>query len=206
MRSILLAEDNEMWRKTLKKMLYYIDKSYQVKSVESLGQALEEFSRANYDLLITDLRLRGTEPDDKGGLILIRAIKQLNPLLPTILVTLYPDDAIIRTAYKDLGVDYFLNKVELDLPKFKKAVNNSLEKVSNKKIRKVIYHYFSGEELEIILFDFDLSRDTLDIAPGDAKNAMIMSMIRYFEQHGRLHELIKKLHESRPNINWFSES
>lgn len=79
---ILLVDDQKSLRRSLSLML--LGAGFDTSEAESGGQALEALSQAEYDLVITDLRM-----DGMSGIDLLREIRQLRPQLPVILITAY---------------------------------------------------------------------------------------------------------------------
>lgn len=79
---ILLVDDQKSLRRSLSLML--LGAGFDTSEAESGSQALAILSQAEYDLVITDLRM-----DDMSGIDLLREIKQINPHLPVILITAY---------------------------------------------------------------------------------------------------------------------
>lgn len=80
--SILLVDDQKSLRRSLSLML--LGAGFDTTEAESGTQALAALNGAEYDLVITDLRM-----DDMSGIDLLREIKQLRPQLPVILITAY---------------------------------------------------------------------------------------------------------------------
>lgn len=79
---ILLVDDQKSLRRSLSLML--LGAGFDTSEAESGRQALAILSQAEYDLVITDLRM-----DDMSGIDLLREIKQIKPHLPVILITAY---------------------------------------------------------------------------------------------------------------------
>lgn len=80
--SILLVDDQKSLRRSLSLML--LSAGFDTTEAESGNQALVALNRAEYDLVITDLRM-----DDMSGIDVLREVKQLRPQLPVILITAY---------------------------------------------------------------------------------------------------------------------
>src|SRR3569832_2445580 len=79
---ILLVDDQKSLRRSLSLML--LGAGFDTSEAESGSQALVILSQAEYDLVITDLRM-----DDMSGIDLLREIKQIKPHLPKNLITAY---------------------------------------------------------------------------------------------------------------------
>ncbi|HYR05143.1 MAG TPA: sigma-54 dependent transcriptional regulator [Gallionella sp.] len=80
--NILLVDDQKSLRRSLSLML--LGAGFDTSEAESGSQALAALKQAEYDLVITDLRM-----DDMSGIDLLREIKQIRPHLPVILITAY---------------------------------------------------------------------------------------------------------------------
>ena len=81
--SILLIEDENLVVETLKGN--FQEKGFQVTTARNGEEGVRKFQNQNFDLVITDLKLRGMD-----GFQVSRKINKLNPKTPVILVTGYP--------------------------------------------------------------------------------------------------------------------
>jgi len=81
--SILLIEDESLVVETLKGN--FQDNGYHITTAHNGEEGLRKFQSDNFDLVITDLKLKGMD-----GLQVSRKIKKINPHIPVILVTSYP--------------------------------------------------------------------------------------------------------------------
>jgi CheY-like chemotaxis protein len=84
---ILVVDDIEDWRKTLRGLLS--DAGYQVETAESLSGAIVWLESQRFDLALVDMRLDETDEDNTAGLDLAEVIKQRWPLTKTIIITGY---------------------------------------------------------------------------------------------------------------------
>ncbi len=71
--------------------------------------------------------------------------------------------------------------------------------INPSKLRDLIVSYFSEEELQALCMDLDIDYETI---PGQTKKGKVMGLIEYVQHRSRLPELIKKLKELRPRVNW----
>ncbi|MCP5006461.1 MAG: response regulator [Planctomycetes bacterium] len=99
---ILLVDDEETLRSVLQETL--IEEGYSVDVASDGFQALERFSIASYDLLITDIRMQGMD-----GIRLIREIKRNGFPVQIIIISAYGTRESMKEATR-LGVAEFLNK------------------------------------------------------------------------------------------------
>ena len=81
--SILLIEDESLAVETLKGN--FQDNGYHITTAHNGEEGLRKFQNDNFDLVITDLKLRGMD-----GLQVSMKIKNINPNIPVIVVTGYP--------------------------------------------------------------------------------------------------------------------
>ena len=106
--------------------------------VTTVGEAIEELRGGVFDVVVTDLRMptsAGTEfgglvvePDGgNAGLVVLRAAKDLQPTIETIMVTAHGDVPTARAAFKEGAYD-FIEK-PLDLEVFRNLVNRAAETV-----------------------------------------------------------------------------
>ena len=98
---IMLVEDEKITRKTLTDILK--KENYEVNSFSDGTEALNTLKQNNFDVVITDLRLPGT-----NGLDILKAAKEMNSRIIVIIITAY---ATVETAIESLKLgayDYLL--------------------------------------------------------------------------------------------------
>lgn len=118
MANILVIEDDRLMQEALQGVLESIGHKVHC---ESDGQAgLEDFSKNNYDLVITDLRMT---PID--GLTLIREIKSKKPDTPVIMITGYPTVETSVEAIKSGATDFITKPFEISMVEV--AIRQALE-------------------------------------------------------------------------------
>jgi DNA-binding NtrC family response regulator len=86
-------------------------------------EALKLIEEQRFDLLITDIRLKSN-----SGVTLFLNARIVDPHLPVIVITGYPE-TIDETTLKSIGADFFLLK-PLELDKLRTAVRACLQKRS----------------------------------------------------------------------------
>lgn len=99
---ILLVDDEETIRYVLKEAL--VSEGYKVDVARDAFQALERFKMASYDLIITDIKMRGMD-----GIQLIREIKKSDSNLKIVIITAYGSLETVKEAAK-LGVVEMISK------------------------------------------------------------------------------------------------
>ncbi|NQT36214.1 MAG: response regulator, partial [Planctomycetes bacterium] len=104
---ILIADDEPMFLETTAELLGYRD--YRCDCARDAAEAAGLLSRNRYDLLISDIRMPGNP-----RLELIRALHEIAPGMPTILVTGNPS---VDTAVAAIGLPvlaYMLKPIDFD--------------------------------------------------------------------------------------------
>lgn len=98
---ILVVDDDESMRDMLSIMLR--KEGYDVAATESGREALRLLSEAEYDCIITDIRMRGVD-----GHELLREIKRLDPESCVMMMTAYSSVESVVEALRDGAADYFV--------------------------------------------------------------------------------------------------
>jgi DNA-binding NtrC family response regulator len=104
MIKILIVDDQST---ILALLSYILRKVATVIPSESLREAQNALSKNNFDLVISDLRLTGT--DGKEGLELLRHVRRISPETRVIIMTGYGSEAVKKEAY-ELGAMHFYEK------------------------------------------------------------------------------------------------
>jgi len=99
---ILLVDDEETIRYVLKEAL--AGEGYKVDVARDAFQAMERFKEAPYDLIITDIKMRGMD-----GIQLIREVKKSDSDLKIVIITAYGSLETVKEAAK-LGVVDMISK------------------------------------------------------------------------------------------------
>ncbi len=97
-----MVDDEETIRYVLKEAL--VSEGYKVDVARDAFQALERFKTASYDLIITDIKMRGMD-----GIQLIREIKKSDSNLKIVIITAYGSLETVKEAAK-LGVVEMISK------------------------------------------------------------------------------------------------
>jgi len=99
---ILLVDDEETIRYVLKEAL--VSEGYKVDVAQDAFQAMERFKMSPYDLIITDIKMRGMD-----GIQLIREIRRSDSNLKIVIITAYGSLETVKEAAK-LGVVEMISK------------------------------------------------------------------------------------------------
>lgn len=102
LESILLIEDESLVAETLRGS--FQENGYQITTAPSGEEGIRKFQNDNFDLVITDLKLKGMD-----GLQVSRKIKKINPGIPVIVVTGY-HKLLTADEMSRLGVHDFMFK------------------------------------------------------------------------------------------------
>ena len=118
---IMLVEDEKITRKTLTDILK--KENYDINSFSDGTEALNSLKQDNYDVVVTDLRLPGT-----NGLDILRSAKEINARTIVIIITAY---ATVETAIESLKLgayDYLLKPFS---PEQLLSILKHIEQLSN---------------------------------------------------------------------------
>ncbi len=107
MPRILVVDDEKNIRRVLAKSLKQED--FEVETARNFEEALSRLNDAEFDLVLTDMRLPG-----RSGIDLLRLIKEKNPELPVIMITAYGSIENAVEAMKAGAANYLTKPVELD--------------------------------------------------------------------------------------------
>lgn len=102
MPTILSIEDSDFERKVIEEMMD--DKNYDLIQAKSGQDGIEEYKENDPDLVLLDLRL-----PDIDGLDAFEKIKQYDPNVKTIVVSIVREDETIDEA-KEMGVEEYVEK------------------------------------------------------------------------------------------------
>ncbi len=117
--NILIIDDEPKMCKILRFALEPV--GYQVTTAESAEEGVEKFDGAEFDLVLTDLKMPG-----KDGLYVLDTVKKKRPDTEVILMTAYATAQNAVDAMKKGAYDYIIKPFEMDELKLK--VNHIMEK------------------------------------------------------------------------------
>ncbi len=116
-RRVLVVDDEELVRSMLGR--YLERKGFLVQMASDGFQALDLFRESYFDLVLSDVRMPGLD-----GLKLLRAIKDINPRVPVVLISGYGDVETVVAALK-AGAENFLVK-PMKMEELAKVMEQSL--------------------------------------------------------------------------------
>jgi DNA-binding response OmpR family regulator len=102
-KRILFVDDEPAIRATLAVILRRY--GFTVIVASTVGQAIEEIKKQEFDLLLTDLNIEGK----RDGYNIVRAMRQANPNCINIVLTGYPDEESAAEGL-ELGIDDYIAK------------------------------------------------------------------------------------------------
>jgi DNA-binding NtrC family response regulator len=104
---IMVVDDEPLMRVTIQDAL--VGEGYEAVSVETGGKGVNLLHKAQWDILITDLRL-----PDMDGIQILKEVKSLNPQTDVILITAYGSIDSAVTAMKEGASDYLTKPFSMD--------------------------------------------------------------------------------------------
>ena len=104
MLRILLADDHEVVRKGLVKVLAEILQPIKVDEANNGQEALGKVLKSEYDLVVLDIKMPG-----KSGLDVLKEIKQHKPKLPVLILSMHPEEQFAIRAMR-AGASGYLTK------------------------------------------------------------------------------------------------
>ena len=120
-RNLLIVDDETVLCWVLGR--FFASVGYKVDSATDLNEALEHVKRSQYDLVISDLRLSGTQSEE--GLIIAERVRESSPATRMVLLTAFATPEL-GTRAQALGVDLVLSKPQ-PLPDLAEHVSQLLE-------------------------------------------------------------------------------
>ena len=104
MLRILVADDHEVVRKGLMKVLAEILQPIQVDEARNGQEAVSKVWKSEYDLVVLDIKMPG-----KNGLDALKEIKQHRPKLPVVILSMHPEEQFAIRAMR-AGASGYLTK------------------------------------------------------------------------------------------------
>jgi len=104
MLRILVADDHEVVRKGLVKVLAEILQPIKVDEANNGQEALSKVLKSEYDLVVLDIKMPG-----KSGLDVLKEIKQHKPQLPVLILSMHPEEQFAIRAMR-AGASGYLTK------------------------------------------------------------------------------------------------
>ena len=186
---ILIVDDESMIIELLFKLLSA--KGYEVSTANHGREALEFLRGHTCDLVITDVRMPYLD-----GMQLLKAIKDMNPRLPVIMISGYDEAAIVVDALK-AGAENFLAK-PLDLAILEQVIGKTLSLASIRpkgcslpSVRQTTYMRAPSQPgcVQDMVYQISLSAVAVGFAKHDLENNVKLALaeaITNAMEHGNL--------------------
>ena len=158
MLRILVADDHEIVRKGLVKILAETLQPIKVDEANNGQEALNKALKSEYDLVVLDIKMPG-----KSGLDVLKEIKQHKPQLPVLILSMHPEEQFAIRAMR-AGASGYLTKEcagdELVLAirkalKGERYISNSLAEILagefNIDSGKPLHEILSDREYQVLL-------------------------------------------------------
>jgi DNA-binding NarL/FixJ family response regulator len=104
MLRILVADDHEVVRKGLVKVLAETLQPIKVDEAKNGQEAMSKIGKDGYDLVVLDMKMPG-----KSGLDVLKEIKQHQPKLPVVILSMHPEEQFAIRAMR-AGASGYLTK------------------------------------------------------------------------------------------------
>ncbi|MCH7732545.1 MAG: response regulator transcription factor [Candidatus Marinimicrobia bacterium] len=118
---ILVADDSQLIRDRLKKVISKINGVTHIYQAANTTEALNIFRNSHPNVVILDISM-----PDTSGIDVLEIVKEENPLTKVIMLTNYPSQQF-RTVCSNLGADFFFVKSDefFEIPRvIKDLINN----------------------------------------------------------------------------------
>ena len=109
MLRVLIADDHEIVRKGLGKVLVETLQPIKVDEAGNGQEALSKILRSGYDLVVLDLKMPG-----KSGLDVLKEIKQHRPKLPVLILSMHPEEQFAIRAIRAGAAGYLTKECAED--------------------------------------------------------------------------------------------
>jgi len=103
----LIVDDEPIVGRRLKPVLEKL--GLEVESFEDSALALARFSEAGFDIVVSDVRMKGI-----GGVTLLERVRSLSPRCKVILITGYPSPEVAAEAMAKGAFDYLAKPLRTD--------------------------------------------------------------------------------------------
>lgn len=105
---ILIVDDDRRMAKTLVDIL--VVKGYEAEAAHSGPEALDKVDKGRFDCLITDIKM-----PQMNGVELYRAIKDMQPDLPVVLMTAYATDNLVQEGLEEGAIATLTKPLDINL-------------------------------------------------------------------------------------------
>jgi two-component system, NarL family, invasion response regulator UvrY len=115
---VLVADDHAIVRKGLRQIITDAYPTAQITEVSNVESLISEVLKSGWDLVITDINMPG-----RSGVEALHQVKQIDPRLPVLIMSMYPEDQYALRVLKG-GASGYLSKetIHEDLVKAIQAI------------------------------------------------------------------------------------
>ena len=104
---ILIVDDDQKMTKTLQDIITV--KGYEVKSAHSGPEAMKNLAEVQFDCVLTDIKM-----PEMNGVELYKAIKEVQPDIPVVLMTAYTTDELIREGLEEGAIACLTKPLDIE--------------------------------------------------------------------------------------------
>ncbi|MEM2367343.1 MAG: sigma-54 dependent transcriptional regulator [Candidatus Bathyarchaeia archaeon] len=121
--TLLIVDDNEDFLTSMGRALQY---EYEVRYARSKVEALNSLSPPP-DIVLLDLRLDDTDPDNHEGMDVLRILRRQFPQMPIVMVTAWDVEVDLAVECMKLGAVDFIQKRRVNIKEIKTRLARALE-------------------------------------------------------------------------------
>lgn len=142
---VLIADDHAIVRKGLKQLITDAYPTAHIGEVSNVESLVSEVMKSEWDLVITDINMPG-----RSGVEALHQVKQINPKLPVLIMSMYPEDQYALRVLKG-GASGYLSKetVHEDLVKAMQAILNGRKYITPSIAEKLAGALDAGSSKEL---------------------------------------------------------
>ena len=142
MINVLIADDHKVLRDGLKHFFSTTNDIVVADEAENSQQVLDKVTQNDFDVVLLDLHMPG-----RGGLEIIKQIKDLNPSMAVLVLTMYPEELYAVRALKSGASGYFTKESSSDeLVNAIRRVADGHKYISPVLAEKLAYYLEESEE------------------------------------------------------------
>jgi DNA-binding NarL/FixJ family response regulator len=154
---VLIADDHTVVRRGLKQILLEGFPTAHVEEVPDAEELIKKIVQAEWDVVISDLSMPG-----RSGLEALQQIKQIQPKLPVLILSIHPEDQyairVLKAGAagylsKDMAPDELVNAVQrvmLGKKYITASIAEKLASVLDQDSNKALHEYLSDREFSVL--------------------------------------------------------
>ena len=125
---VLIIDDADDWREILVRIVK--TKNYSYVTVTNYTEALEALAKNKFKLVLLDIRLDDSDPENKDGLKLLAEISKADLDTKVVIISGYGTEEDIKTAKQSAKFIGFFDKGEIDLNDFYDLIRQSIDETT----------------------------------------------------------------------------